>query len=354
MSAVVGRVAAGRLSPDKATAIRRGLGVPSVGIDAAALAVAASMLLQEADALDTDRLHARARELRDELDLAGVAEREVRRREQRSFRLHRQSDGMIRAVWLMDPETAAIVTDVVDRATSPKLGGPRFVRDDERERAERIENDPRSAEQYASDVLVELLRLGHAADPQLLGGDEPPAVHVLVTRNDLSTRTGIACIEGQSAPVSITTAERLACASGQQLLEFDRDGRPLDVGRTARLFNRRQRRALRARDGGCMFPGCERPPSWTEAHHIRHWVRDGGGSDIDDGILLCRHHHRLVHDQGWEFRRTTGEAGIRYELIPPASIDAAQRPITLRSRSAAYRRLREADLASAGALAAGP
>jgi hypothetical protein len=90
-----------------------------------------------------------------------------------------------------------------------------------------------------------------------------------------------------------------------------------------------------------MFPGCERPPSWTEAHHIRHWTRDRGGSDIDDGILLCRHHHRLVHDQGWEFQHTTDENGIRYELIPPLTIDSRQEPVTLPSRSAAYRRLRQ-------------
>ena len=167
-----------RSHSEKATAIRRGLGAPGAGMDAGALAVAVGSLLDEAGVLDADRLYARARELRDELDVAGVVERERRRREQRSFRLHRQSDGMTRAVWLMDPETAAIVTDVVDRATSPKLGGPRFVRSDEAERAARIEQDPRTAEQYASDVLVELLRLGHTADPHLLGGDEPPAVRV--------------------------------------------------------------------------------------------------------------------------------------------------------------------------------
>lgn len=341
MAAVAERVAAGSFSPEKAAAIRRGLGEPGVGIDVAALTAAAALLLDEGTRLDVDRLHARARELRDELDTAGVAEREARRREQRSFRLHRHSDGMTRATWLMDPETAAIVTDVVDRATSPKLGGPRFVREHEVERAQRIERDPRTPEQYASDVLVELLRLGHSAEPQLLGGDEPPAVRILVTRDDLASAPGgVAFIDGQTAPVSIATVERHLCASGSQRLEFDGIGRPLDVGRASRLFTRRQRRALAARDGGCMFPGCERPTSWTEAHHIKHWVRDRGGSDIDDGILLCRHHHRLVHDQGWEFRYSTNADGISYAIIPPRTIDAAQRPVPLPSRSAAYRRLR--------------
>lgn len=347
MADVAERVARGALSPEKASAIRRGLGVPSDGIGADALSRAVRQLLADVDALDVDRLAQRARELRDELDVAGVAEREARRRSQRSFRLHRQSDGMTRAVWLMDPETASIVTDVVDRATSPKLGGPRFVRDDEVERARAIENDPRTAEQYASDVLVELLRLGHAADPSLLGGDEPPAVRILVTRADLvagaavdgTPAAGIAHIEGQTAPVSIATAERHLCSDGRQELAFDRLGRGLDLGRTRRLYSRRQRRALAARDGGCMFPGCERPPSWTEAHHIRHWLRDGGGTDIDDGLLLCRHHHRLVHDQGWEFRHRLVDGAQRFDIVPPASIDPRQRPVLLPSRSAAYRRL---------------
>lgn len=352
MAAVAARVAAGGFAPEKAAAIRRGLGQPGPGIDVAALTAAAALLLDEGGQLDVDRLHTRARELRDQLDTAGVAEREAQRRQQRAFRLHRQSDGMTRASWLMDPETAAIVTDIVDRATSPKLGGPRFVRDDEVEveRAQRIEHDPRTPEQYASDVLVELLRLGHSADPQLLAGDEPPAVRVLVTQHDLATQhdlqpgvDGIAFIEGQTAPVGLATAERHLCASGSQLLTFDSVGRPLDLGRASRLFSRRQRRALAARDGGCMFPGCERPPSWTEAHHIKHWVRDRGGSDIEDGILLCRHHHRLVHDQGWEFQRTTNAGGVRYSIVPPRTIDAAQRPVPLPSRSPAYRRLRYAD-----------
>lgn len=80
------------------------------------------------------------------------------------------------------------------------------------------------------------------------------------------------------------------------------DGRRvIDVGRSSRLFTRRQRVALAARDGGCRFEGCDRPPSWTEAHHIEWWSR-GGATSIDNGILLCRHHHLLVHDHGWNIR----------------------------------------------------
>ncbi|QNO37955.1 DUF222 domain-containing protein [Protaetiibacter sp. SSC-01] len=349
MAPVLQSVRSGDVSVEQADAIRRGLGEPdrptgdpaqdAGRVTVEALTEAARLLADEARSLDVDRLRTRARVLRDELDVAGVALRERRRHEARSLRVYRQPDGMSRLVWLMDPETAAVVTEVYDRVTSPKLGGPRFVDAAQLERARGVERDPRSAEQLASDAFTELLRVGHTADPSLLLGEGAPAVRVLVTATDLAAGTGVAFLEGQTAPVSIATAERHICVAGARHIVFDAEKRPLDLGRTTRLYTRKQRIALHARDGGCMFPGCERPPSWTESHHIRHYVRDGGGSDIDDGISLCRHHHRLVHDQGWEFRHRVHEGAIRYELIPPRTIGRQQRPIPLPTKSGAYRRL---------------
>ena len=78
-----------------------------------------------------------------------------------------------------------------------------------------------------------------------------------------------------------------------------------------------------------MAPGCDRPPSWTEAHHIQHWARDGGRTDIADGILLCRHHHLLFHNNGWEIERE----GCAYWLVPPADVDPGRTPIRLESKS---------------------
>jgi len=83
----------------------------------------------------------------------------------------------------------------------------------------------------------------------------------------------------------------------------DACGNPLDVGREARLFTPRQRIALAIRDGGCMWRGCERPPSYCEAHHIDEWNRDRGRTDIDRGILLCRFHHMNLHHSGWRITR---------------------------------------------------
>jgi hypothetical protein len=349
MGGVARGVNAGTVSVEKADAIRRGLGDPDKltgdaeldagRIDVVTLTRAADQLATEAIALDVDRLLARARQLRDEIDVAGVARRERRLYEARSFRIFKRSNGGRRAIWDMDSETGAIVEEIRDRVTSPKLGGPRFVDEEAAARAERIENDPRTAEQLASDAFLELLRAGSAAEPDLLLGEGAPAVRVLVTLADLKAGVGAAHIEGQDAPVSLATAERHICEEGFQQLLFDAERRPLDLGRAKRLFSKKQRLALYARDGGCMFPGCCRPAGWCEGHHIRHFVRDHGETNIDDGILLCRHHHRLVHDQGWEFRRRVVDRVMRFEIIPPAAVDSQQTPQLLPTKSPAYRRL---------------
>jgi hypothetical protein len=77
---------------------------------------------------------------------------------------------------------------------------------------------------------------------------------------------------------------------------------PLDVGRTQRVIQPAQRTALVVRDGGCVFPGCARPPSWCEGHHLIHWL-DGAPTDLANLALLCRAHHRPVHEGGWQLTR---------------------------------------------------
>jgi hypothetical protein len=76
---------------------------------------------------------------------------------------------------------------------------------------------------------------------------------------------------------------------------------PLDVGRTTRVVQPAQRTALAVRDGGCVFPGCDRPLAWCEAHHLVHWL-DGGSTDLDNLALVCRAHHRAVHEGGWQLQ----------------------------------------------------
>lgn len=310
---VAKHLANGELSVGAAAAIQTGLGSPSPTVAADDLADAAHSLLTTAGSLPPEKVARQARELRDELDESGVADREAMLREKRFLRLIPQADGMTKLIGLLDPESAAMVTDAVDAVTSPRRGGPRFVDPNAVMRAEAIINDPRSTEQLALDALVDMVRIAAAADDGRVFGMRKPAVRVHVTLSDLERRAGIAHLEGQTAAVSVATAHRIGCADGLVPILFDQTGRALKLGRTQRRFTEHQRTALTAIWGGCAHPGCDRPPAWTEAHHIDEWARHGGRTDVDDGVLLCKHHHLMVHNNGWRIRRS----GVRYELLPP-------------------------------------
>ena len=333
LAAVSLALVAGDLPLASADAIQSGLGQPTANVPISMLSAAAEELVIEAATLDPDRLFRRARQLRDELDALGVADRERARRDRRSLRFTRQPDGMGRLTWLLDPESAAVAAELYDRVTSPRRGGPRFRGELEAD-AERILADPRSTEQLASDVFLELLGHGSDADDSELLGSGAPSVRVLVTAATLASGVGHGRLEGQPDPVSIQTVQRLGCMGTMMPIFFD-ENQPLDVGRDQRLFTYRQRVALAARDGGCRFPGCDRPPSWTEAHHIEHWGRDGGSTDVANGILLCRHHHLMLHNNHREILRR----GSEYWLVPPPDIDPGQTPIPMPSKSFAMRDL---------------
>ena len=328
-------VASATLSLEAAAAIRKGLGEESEAVSAGELAGAAATLLREASQLTVERLGERARELRDELDLAGVRDREAARHDKRYLAFTKLSDGMTRVHGLLDPESAAIIVPIFDAVTSPRRGGPRFVDPDEVERAETIVRDERTNGQLTVDAFTDLVRLGAEVDDGTLLGGNRPTLSLLVTARELASGIGAASLEGQSVPVSLQTAQRHLCTADIIPMLFTDDGDPLRFGRTRRTFSRAQRRALAARDGGCRFPDCPAPPAWTEAHHIREWLRHAGPTDLDNGILLCRFHHLLIHNNGWAITREHGQ----FYVVPPASQDPQRQPIPAPSKSPPLKRL---------------
>lgn len=334
MSEVATRVSVGEVSVGAAAAIQSGLGSPSPTVAADDLADAAHALLSTVGSLPPEKVARRARELRDELDEDGVAGREELMREKRFLRLTPQSDGMTRLTGLLDPESAALVVDAVDAVTSPRRGGPRFVDPDAAARADAIVADPRSTEQVALDALVQMVRIACAADGGRVFGVREPSVRVHVSLDDLERRSGIAHLEGQSAAVSVATAERIACADGLVPILFNQSGRALELGRSQRCFSHHQRTVLAAIWGGCAHPGCDRPPSWTEAHHINEWHAERGSTDVDDGVLLCRHHHLMVHNNGWKIERS----GSVYRLLPPPGDALHRQPVALLPKNPIHRR----------------
>jgi hypothetical protein len=121
---------------------------------------------------------------------------------------------------------------------------------------------------------------------------------------------------------SLSTARRIACCAGIQRVVLDPNGAVLDVGREYRTATPAQFAALIARDGGCAFPGCTRPASWCIAHHIKHWA-DGGETNLDNLVLLCTHHHTVVHHQGWDVRLGADRLP---DIYPPPWVDPDREP----------------------------
>jgi hypothetical protein len=122
--------------------------------------------------------------------------------------------------------------------------------------------------------------------------------------------------------LSAAQARRLACDAKIIPAVLGSESEVLDHGRAKRVVDPKLRRALHVRDRGCAFPGCRRPPKWTDAHHVRHWA-DGGPTDLDNLVLLCRQHHMLIHHSPWDVRI---DHGIPV-FIPPATVDPHRRPI---------------------------
>jgi hypothetical protein len=163
--------------------------------------------------------------------------------------------------------------------------------------------DERSASQRRADGLVELARVAVMSSnlPTLSGTSTALAVTV-----PLSTLTGEGHRPG-SAPrttagitwLTSSAVGRLSCDATVRRVLLDPAGIPFDLGREKRVFSGAQRTALALRDKGCRFPGCFRSPVHTDAHHLIPWAQ-GGNTDVANGLLLCRFHHRQVHEGGWK------------------------------------------------------
>ena len=319
----------GSLSLDAADAIRRGLGEPDAAVSTADLTRAAHQLIAAALTLNADQLYKRARDLRDEIDERGIADREKARHDQRFVRISRRANGMIGGSFLFGPEDGELVLGAFEHVLSPRRGGPRFTDPEEAAAAERLVADPRSNDQLAADALVTMVRLAIDADPGTLFGKHRPAVRVIVTESSLQRR-GHGYLESSNEPVSFETIERQMCDTGVLGIRH-KDGQPLSLGRTKRNFTAAQRIALAARDGGCVVGGCGRPPSQCEAHHINEWEQDRGKTDIRDGVLLCRFHHMFLHNNRLRIRRT----GNRYRI--ESRVGAEAPPIELMSKSLAWK-----------------
>jgi hypothetical protein len=328
-------VADGSISVAGADAIRRGLGAADAGTSAETLDDLAADLVTRSPGFTPEQLYRAAADARNRIDAEGVAQRERERRDARYFRARQREDGMVSGSFLLDQEDGSLLISAIATILSPRRGGPRFVDAKAQKAADALRDDPRTNDQLAADAFADMLRLAVNADPGTLFGTRKPAVRVLVTAADLASGLGFAHLEGAPEAVSIATAQRIACADGLVPILVTFDGKPLDVGRSQRLHDHRQRIALAVRDGGCRGPGCTRPVSYCEAHHIDHW-EDGGCTSVERGILLCKHHHLLVHNNGWKI---IDDPVYGFAMVPPASVDPTQTPQPMPSKNPILARL---------------
>ena len=360
----------GRLTTAQHDAIRRGLGAPRVeiaarGADAVpgadgergtgsgsmlfsptdpveeaareamvreAWMLAAEALAAEASGMPVEELAKRARTMRDMLDPVGAEERYARRFDGRGFRMWTDADGQDRSTIAFDDEMGAFVRSMLAAGLRPRRGGPRFMTDEERAAAADLIDDPRTNDQLAYDLLMDIIRAGALAEAKSVFGSRQPGVRMVVVK-DAGPRDAFGRLlavghdmdGGCALPGSVI--DRNACANGFIEVIVDPEGNPFDLGREARLYSAAQRLVLAVRDGGCVWPGCDRPPSYCEAHHCDHFA-EGGNTDVDRGVLLCRFHHMKLHNTGW---RITRDGKGPFVLRPPAGEGA---PIVLVSKSA--------------------
>ncbi|WP_328373870.1 HNH endonuclease signature motif containing protein [Micromonospora zamorensis] len=214
------------------------------------------------------------------------------------------TDGRLRLTGILDSETAGLLRAAIDPLTAPS--GP---------------DDQRCAGQRRHDALADLCRLSLRTGELPEHGGDPAQIVVTTSYDALAGQLGAATLD-TGLHLTPETVRRLACDAAILPAVLNSTGQPLDLGRQRRLITGPLRRALVLRDRGCAFPGCDRPPRWCDAHHIRHWA-DGGDTNLNNAVLLCGHHHRHLHHNDWTVRLT----GDGYpEFIPPAWLDPDQLP----------------------------
>ncbi|KJL43497.1 hypothetical protein RS82_01554 [Microbacterium trichothecenolyticum] len=211
----------------------------------------------------------------------------------------------------------------MDAHLNPRVqdSGPRFVDCEAEaatgEAAERV-GDPRTADQKRHDAFASILSVaaGAAATPTL--GGAAPTLIVTTTVEDLADPDGVAFVESAGGPVPVPAsfARHVGCHGTIHRLTLTGTGAIKALVVEDRVFNHWQRKAIGVRDGGCIIPGCTVPAAWCEVHHVVDWAK-GGPTSVDNGVLLCWHHHHGIETSGWEIRMIDGMPHVR----PPAWID---------------------------------
>ena len=210
------------------------------------------------------------------LDAKAYNDEQEQLAEERSLRVGTRQDGCVLISGVLDPVGGAAVRNALEPLARPSGA-----------------HDTRSREQRMADALVERVT-----------GDARVNLQVTATIETLKALAGAAAGEMEfSFPLSSAAVQRLACDCSVTRVLLDQESLVIDVGRAKARLHGSLRKALNLRDRHCQWPGCERPASYCDGHHLVHWAH-GGPTDLDNLVLLCKRHHRMVHEGGWRLIKT--------------------------------------------------
>jgi len=277
-------------------------------VGAAAVRNEEANLLKAAQTMDPGLFTGVAKHFEHRVDAAGALAETNRAYQRRYFHIGEPQDGLVRLDGLLDAEGGATLRTALSGLMKP------------------IKDDERSFGQRCADALDELGRQAGPGTREGAGGrrDGAGPRPQLIIRASLDTLAGLPGapageLEG-GGTVPAETVQRHACdtaitrITGQRELEHERN-------QASRTLPPSTRRALESRDRHCVFPGCDRPPIWCDGHHLVWWTR-GGATTLTNLALLCRQHHRLVHEEGWTLER---QKDGRFVATPPRQLAARAR-----------------------------
>ncbi len=261
-------------------------------------------LLQAAQTMDPGQFTTVAKNFEHRVDAAGALAEANRAYERRYFHIGEPVDGLVRLDGVLDVEGGATLRAALQPFMKP------------------VKDDARSYGQRSADALVQLGRRGSGSKHK--GAGARPQLIIRASLDTLAGTRGAPAGEFEGGgTVPAETVQRYACDSaisritGQGELEHE-------LNHASRTLPASTRRALEARDRHCVFPGCTRPTVWCDGHHLVWWTR-GGATALPNLALLCRPHHRMVHEEGWRLVR---HQDGRFSAMPPP------RPVLPHARSA--------------------
>ena len=266
-------------------------------------------LLRKAEESSVGKLWYHCNHLRHIADAEGYARKEMDAIEARRLKLSPCEDGsLLIDGWLDSTGGAALRTALEPLARFSGAG------------------DDRCRERRLADALVELS--SHALDTGQVPQQASQRTHLQVTATVETLRSLPGCAAGDlefSIPISAKAVERLACDCTLTRVVLGSDSVVIDVGRAKRVVPGATRKALNTRDASCRWPGCERPASWSAAHHLLHWTK-GGNTDMANLVLLCDRHHTMAHEGGWQLVQTDEGRLLTIPPLPPGVKFASRAP----------------------------